>query len=58
MTMPTTPITIVHQATRAIRKPNGRIGKPTSWRTQNPTPITAKAAQATKAPRPCAVMIE
>ena len=56
-TIPTTPITIVHQAVRASAKPSGRIGNPTSWSTQNEMPMTAKAAQATKAPRPCAVII-
>jgi hypothetical protein len=57
ITIPRTPITMNHQVALASRKPTGRIRKPTSFRTQKETPITAKAAQATKAPRPWAVMI-
>ncbi len=57
MTMPTTPMTIVHQAMPARTKPGLRIWNPTSPSTQKPMPMTAKAAQATKAPKPWAVMI-
>jgi hypothetical protein len=57
ITIPTTPMTIVHQAVRASARPSGRIWNPTSWSTQKEMPMTANAAQATKAPRPCAVMI-
>ena len=57
MTIPTTPITIAQKVIRARAKPSGRIVNPTSASTQNETPMIANAAQATKAPRPWAVMI-
>ena len=53
---PRTPSTISHHVTRAIATPNPRTGKPTPARTHHDRPITAKPAQPTNAPRPCAVI--
>ena len=56
-TTPVTPSTISHQVSRAIPSPKPRTGKPTPARIQYASPITAKPAQPTKAPSPCAVII-
>ncbi len=54
---PATPSTISHHESEAIARPKRRSGKPTSASTHQERPMTAKPAQPTKAPSPCAVMI-
>ena len=56
-TTPATPSTISHQARRRHREPEAADGKPTPASTHQEMPMTAKPAQPTKAPRPCAVII-